>query len=129
MTGKLNIGTARFFHPAGTSGLLCRSHSRAALATCAAFVALRRGLDAGLTDAQLLECVAEARDDARAAAPSPETRMAVRAALRPPLTREGDLQELADAVFDSLPDSPLRIRDNDGQVYFLVPIPATDIAK
>ncbi|GJF34957.1 hypothetical protein KNE206_76570 [Kitasatospora sp. NE20-6] len=121
---KSSIGTARSFHPVGTDGALCRAHSRAALATATAAIALRRGLGADLTDDQLLECVTEARADASAPAPSPETRMAVRAALRAPLTRSADPQEVADAVFDTLPDTPLRIEGTDGQVFFLVPIPA-----
>ncbi|SEM80623.1 hypothetical protein [Streptacidiphilus jiangxiensis] len=121
---KSSIGTARSFHAAGTPGDLCHAHSRAALATSAAAIALRRGLGADLTDAQLLECIAEARDDASAPAPSPETRLAVRAALRAPLTRADDPQELADAVFDTLPDTPLRVEGANGQVFFLVPIAA-----
>ncbi|GAA4834401.1 hypothetical protein [Kitasatospora terrestris] len=122
---RSNIGTARFFHPAGTDGEICRAHSRAALATGAAAIALRRGLDADMTDTQLLECIAEARDDASAPAPSPETRLAVRNALREPLTRATDPQEVADAVFEALPDTPLRLEGPDGQVFFLVPIAAS----
>jgi hypothetical protein len=121
---KSSIGTARSFHPAGTPGDLCHAHSRAALATSAAAIALRRGLGDDLTDAQIQECITEARDNASASAPSPETRLAVRAALREPLTRASDLQELADAVFDTLPDTPLRVQSTDGQVFFLVPIAA-----
>jgi hypothetical protein len=121
---KTNIGTARWFHPAGTDGELCRAHSRAALATSAAAIALRRGLSADLTEGELLECVAEARDDADAPVPSAQTRLAVRAALRPPLTRDSDPRDVADAVFNALPDAPLRVTGPDGQVFFLVPIPA-----
>lgn len=85
---KTSIGAARWFHPAGTDGQLCRAHSRAALATSAAAVALRRGWGPDLTEEQVLACIADARDDSSAPAPSQETRRAVRAALRPPLTRD-----------------------------------------
>ncbi|WP_033215519.1 hypothetical protein [Kitasatospora phosalacinea] len=122
---KSDIGTARFFHPVGTDGEICRAHSRAALATGAAAIALRSGLNADMTDAQLLECIAEARDDASAPAPSLETRLAVRSALREPLTRATEPQAVADAVFETLPDTPLRIEGPDGRVFFLVPIAAS----
>ncbi|RKE23471.1 hypothetical protein [Streptomyces sp. TLI_171] len=122
---SFDIGTARYFHPVGTDGEICRAHSRAALATKAAAVALRRGLDDGLTEDQLLECVAEAREGVPAPLPSVETRAAVRAALRAPLTRDADPQDVADAVFEMLPDTPLRVEGPGGRVFFLVPIAAT----
>ncbi|MFJ1756150.1 hypothetical protein [Kitasatospora sp. NPDC088134] len=108
----------------GTPGEICRAHSRAALATGAAAIALRRGLGPDLTDDQLLECIAEARDNDSAPAPSPETRLAVRGALREPLTRATDPEAVVDAVFESLPDTPLRIVGPDGRAFFLVPIAA-----
>ena len=113
------------FHPPGTPGHLCHLHNRAALSTVIAAVARRRGLGPDITDAQIIECAEAAKDTSLKKPASAETLAAVRAALRPPLARADGAQAVSDAVFASLPASPVRVIADDGQEFFLVPIPAT----
>lgn len=122
---KTSIGTARHLHPPGTSGELCRQHNRAALATTVAAIARRRGLDAEAGDDQLAQC-AEAAKGAPLKTPlSADTLAAIRCALAPPLDSSTSAEAVAAAVFAALPDRPLRVVAEDGQEFFLVPIPAT----
>ncbi|MFD1830985.1 hypothetical protein ACFSJS_15065 [Streptomyces desertarenae] len=116
-----SIGTARHFQPKGTPGDVCRDHNRAALATVVAAEARRRGYGPDLSDEQIDECA----DSAGRKTPSPTSREAIRAALRPPLSADDAPEAVAEAVFGSLPSHPVRVVDRDGREYFLVPIPAT----
>ncbi|MGW4890733.1 hypothetical protein ACWEQL_00460 [Kitasatospora sp. NPDC004240] len=77
MMVKGSIGTARHLHRPGTSGLLCRWHNRAALATTAAALARGRGLNDRATDAELANCVDEARGGPSGNPSSPETFAAI----------------------------------------------------
>ncbi|NUU22437.1 MAG: hypothetical protein HOV68_13120 [Streptomycetaceae bacterium] len=121
---KTTIATARHFHPAGTPGPLCRIHNRAVLAAAVAGVARRAGCGPDATDAQLIACIAFAKDAPVKQPPSPETLAAIRSALAPPLTRDDDAA-LADAVFGDTGGTPVHVRADDGQEYYLVPIPVT----
>ncbi|MCM2430952.1 hypothetical protein [Streptomyces sp. RKAG337] len=122
---KTSIGTARHLHPPGTSGLLCRWHNRAALATTVAAIARRRGLDVGASEEQLADCAAEAKGAALKKPLSVETVAAIRSALGPALSTASAPEAVVEAVFGALPDRPIRIAAADGQEFFLVPIPVT----
>ncbi|MCX5215683.1 hypothetical protein OG689_41750 [Kitasatospora sp. NBC_00240] len=124
-TLKTSIGTAVHLHPAGTAGTLCRWHNRSALATTVASIALRGGLDADASDDQLAECAGIAKGTPLKRPLSEETLSAVRSALAPALDRESGADDVVAAVFDALPDKPIRIVADDGQEFFLVPIPVT----
>ncbi|GAA2970227.1 hypothetical protein GCM10010519_01820 [Streptomyces lactacystinicus] len=124
-TKKTSIGTARHLHPAGTPGDLCRWHNRAALATTVAAIARRHGLDASADDGELAACAAEAKAAPLKAPLSADTLAAIRSALGPALGPGSAPAAVAEAVFGALPDRPIRVAGQDGQEFFLVPIPAT----
>lgn len=120
-----SIGTAVHLHPPGTSGELCRAHNRAALATVVAAIARRQGYGPELTDEQIDDCRAAAKEKEPRQPASEATRAAVRSALAPPLTEQDSAEAIAAAVFSALPDSPLRVTGSNGQEFYLVPIPVT----
>lgn len=124
-TKKTSIGTARHLHPEGTPGALCRWHNRAALATTVAAIARRRGLDASAEDAELAACAAEAKAAPLKAPLSGDTLAAIRSALGPALGSGSAPAAVAEAVFGALPDRPIRVTAENGQEFFLVPIPVT----
>jgi len=121
---QTTLGTARHFHPPGTPGIWCQEHNRSVLAAAVAAVAQRDGYGMDLTDEQIDACVAQAKDTVPKRAPSAATRAAVRSALRPALSREDGAQAIAEAVLAAVPDSPIRVRSDDGREFYLVPVPA-----
>jgi hypothetical protein len=85
----------------------------------------RRGYGPDLTDADL-DHLADVAEQSRPFLP--ETREAVRLALRPVRWEDGG-QQIASAVFDALAQSyPLMVVDERGRRFLLAPIPLEDPA-
>ncbi|MFC1436889.1 hypothetical protein ABUW04_01335 [Streptacidiphilus sp. N1-10] len=121
---KTDIGTARHFLPPNTPSEVCHAFNRSALTATIAARAVALGLTADLSDIQMAGLAQLVRDTKRSRPLSAETRAAVRAALRPALSAQDDPDQVAAAVFSSLPGTPLRVRDTGGREYFLVAVPA-----
>jgi hypothetical protein len=123
-TLKTDIGTARHFLPPNTPSEVCHEFNRSALTATIAARAVALGLSSDLSDVQMAGLAQLVRDKKQSRPLSPETKAAVRAALRPALSAENDPQQVAAAVFSSLPGTPVRVRDSAGREYFLVAVPA-----
>ncbi|WP_157597367.1 hypothetical protein [Streptacidiphilus rugosus] len=120
---KSSLGSAVFFLPPGTPGHVARSWNRAALAAQVAVRAAALGLGADLTVEQMTGLAQVVRDEDAGRPLSPATQEAIRAALRRPLGAGDAPEDIAEAVFTRLPDSPVPVVGADGRRYFLVAVP------
>ena len=122
-TLKTTLDTARHFMPKGTDSGVAHAYNRAALAAVVAAKASALGFDSSMSNSQMAGLAQLVRDDKRVRPLSPETRAAIRAALRPALTVTDDPEFVRDAVFAHLADTPLRVRGSDNREYLLIAVP------
>lgn len=118
------LPTARGYFPPGTPGDVCINHNRACKTVRIAQQGLYADYDQHLTD----EDITVLADTAGVREPgSPETRAAVRSALRPPVDdtyAPATLAMLLKAA--AVYGQPFRYRTADGRTFFIAALPAAE---